>query len=223
MSTTTPSTYRVRRTSWRADSRTERPRWLGTSRTWKRGGRVVLPGKADEDQAYLAQHPLPDDDLSLVGLKINGHEVSYDGRSVVAWRLDSAGALIGFAGTQCQEITIDGRTTKFAEQRRADHRLSASAYCSSDTRRRRIPSDYRSSGHVSAAARIPSHFHQGLYRGCHTWQSWSRSHVACGRQRVDHRGRAPGRTPLAVGCPAVKAGCAAKRRDPGPRISALRE
>ena len=25
--------------------------------------------------------------------------------------------LIGFAGTQCQEITIDGRTTKFAEQR----------------------------------------------------------------------------------------------------------
>jgi hypothetical protein len=73
--------------------------------------------KADEDQAYLAQHPLPDDNLSLVHMKINGREVSYEGRSVVAWRVNKAGALVGFAGTHCQEITIDGRTTKFAEQR----------------------------------------------------------------------------------------------------------
>lgn len=73
--------------------------------------------KAEEDQAYLAQHPLADDNLSLNGLKVNGHEVTYDGKSVVAWRVDAAGALIGFAGTHCQEITIDGRTTKFADQR----------------------------------------------------------------------------------------------------------
>ena len=72
--------------------------------------------KEDEDRAYLEKHPLPDDTLSLEALKVNGHEVTYGGRQAVAFRVNSAGDLIGFAGVNCNEITIDGRKFKFAEQ-----------------------------------------------------------------------------------------------------------
>ena len=72
--------------------------------------------KDEEDRAYLEKHPLPDDTLDLQMLKVNGHEVTYAGRQAVAFRVNSAGDLIGFAGAHANEITIDGRTFKFAEQ-----------------------------------------------------------------------------------------------------------
>jgi hypothetical protein len=72
--------------------------------------------KEDEDRAYLALHPLPDDALSLESLKVNGHEVTYGGQQAVAFRMNSAGDLIGFAGVNCREITVDGRKFEFAEK-----------------------------------------------------------------------------------------------------------
>ncbi|MHB8955070.1 MAG: hypothetical protein ACYC4U_19010 [Pirellulaceae bacterium] len=68
-----------------------------------------------EDREYLAQHPLPDDRLDLQALKVNGHEVTYCGRQVVSYRMNSTGELSGFAGVNCQQIVLDGRTFEFAE------------------------------------------------------------------------------------------------------------
>ena len=71
--------------------------------------------KEDEDREYLARHPLPDDALRLQALKVNGHEVTFSGRQVVAFRLSATGDLSGFAGVDCNQITLDGREFVFAE------------------------------------------------------------------------------------------------------------
>lgn len=71
----------------------------------------------DEDKAYLAAHPaLPTDKIELRDFKVNGHCVTYDGTGVVAFRLDQQGRLIAFSGMNCRGITLDGRTTRFADQ-----------------------------------------------------------------------------------------------------------
>jgi len=59
---------------------------------------------------------LPDDTLKLEALKVNGHEVTYEGSQAVAFRLNTAGDLIGFVGSNCREITVDGRTFAFADK-----------------------------------------------------------------------------------------------------------
>jgi hypothetical protein len=73
--------------------------------------------KEDDDREYIAQHPLPDDVLNLESLKVNGHEVTYSGRQVVAFRVNATGDLIGFAGVDCNQIMLNGRQFKFAENR----------------------------------------------------------------------------------------------------------
>jgi hypothetical protein len=67
------------------------------------------------DAAYLKQHPAPSDDLKLHDFKVNGHSVSFDGTGALAFRVDDRGSLIAFAGQSCRQITIDGRTTIFAD------------------------------------------------------------------------------------------------------------
>jgi hypothetical protein len=68
------------------------------------------------DAAYVANHPMPTDKLELKDFKVNGHSVTYDGTGAVAFRVDSQNNLIAFAGSNCREITVDGRTTTFGEK-----------------------------------------------------------------------------------------------------------
>lgn len=72
--------------------------------------------KDEDDRAYLAQHPLPDDTLKLESLKINGREVTFNGRQAMAFRTNTAGDVIGFAGVDCNKITVDGRELIFADK-----------------------------------------------------------------------------------------------------------
>ncbi|MCX6622530.1 MAG: hypothetical protein NTY38_15975, partial [Acidobacteria bacterium] len=67
------------------------------------------------DQLFLDQHPLPSEALHLRQSKVSGHQVDFEGEHAVAFRLDSAGQLIAFAGRKCREITVDGRKTVFAD------------------------------------------------------------------------------------------------------------
>lgn len=71
---------------------------------------------SERDAAYAAGHQLPSDTLDLRDFKVNGHSVTYEGTGAVAYRLDAQGNLIGMAGHQCRQITLDGRTTVFAEK-----------------------------------------------------------------------------------------------------------
>ncbi len=71
---------------------------------------------AKADAAYLASHPMPTDRLDLKDFKVNGHSVTYQGTGAMAFRLDRQGNLMAFAGANCREIMIDGRTTVFAQQ-----------------------------------------------------------------------------------------------------------
>ena len=59
---------------------------------------------------------MPTDKLELKDFKVNGHAVTYDGTGAVAFRVDSQSNLIAFAGSNCREITVDGRTTTFGEK-----------------------------------------------------------------------------------------------------------
>jgi hypothetical protein len=68
------------------------------------------------DAAYEASHPMPTDKLELRDFKVHGHSVTYDGTGAVAFRLDAQGTLVAFAGRNCREIAIDGRTTVLSEK-----------------------------------------------------------------------------------------------------------
>ena len=71
---------------------------------------------AAADAAYVAEHPMPSDKLELKEFQVNGHAVTYEGTGAVAFRVDSEGRLIAFAGANCREITVDGRTTTFSDK-----------------------------------------------------------------------------------------------------------
>jgi hypothetical protein len=73
--------------------------------------------KPEDDRRIVEQNPPPPSEIRLKDLKVWGHTVTYDGHGPVTFRLNAAGDLIGFAGHQCQEITVDGRTWKMADRR----------------------------------------------------------------------------------------------------------
>ncbi|MDX9755655.1 MAG: hypothetical protein RBU29_16945, partial [bacterium] len=70
----------------------------------------------EEDKKVLNQLNLPPSQISLQEAKINGHTVTYEGSQVVAFRLDSQGNLLAFAGHDCTGISLDGRTFTLAEK-----------------------------------------------------------------------------------------------------------
>jgi len=69
---------------------------------------------AKQDQEVLVRNPLPPAGLKLHELRVNGHQVTYDGDLAVAFRLDDSGALVAFAGYNCRKIALDGREFTFA-------------------------------------------------------------------------------------------------------------
>lgn len=71
---------------------------------------------AEKDQEALAQNPLPSDRLELRDLAVSGHRVDFTGTLAFAFRLDAREKLIAFAGYDCAQIAIDGRTHTFADQ-----------------------------------------------------------------------------------------------------------
>ncbi len=71
---------------------------------------------AEEDKALVAKLQLPSDQIALKDFRVNGHTVSYEGRHAVAFRSDEKGSLTAFCGAASNQITIAGRTTRFADQ-----------------------------------------------------------------------------------------------------------
>jgi hypothetical protein len=69
----------------------------------------------ERDRNYLENNPPPSDALHLVEMKINGHEITYEGSQVVAFRMTDKGELLAFAGHDCRGILIDGKHFEFSD------------------------------------------------------------------------------------------------------------
>jgi hypothetical protein len=70
----------------------------------------------EADLKALAENPLPPSLVKLDHFKVNGHEVSYEGDLLVAFRLDEQQRLLAFSGRDCDRITIDGMEQVFSNQ-----------------------------------------------------------------------------------------------------------
>lgn len=70
----------------------------------------------EQDKAIVQKLKLPSDEISLDDFKADGHEVGYQGREVLAFRPGRDGIPVAFCGRQTNQITIDGRTTRWSNQ-----------------------------------------------------------------------------------------------------------
>jgi hypothetical protein len=70
-----------------------------------------------QDEEVMKENPLPSDKIALKDFKINGHEVTFDGRLIMAFNTDQNKNLIAFEGHDCNQVTIDGKTTEFANEK----------------------------------------------------------------------------------------------------------
>ncbi len=61
------------------------------------------------DDSLLRLNPLPSDRLAFEKFKVNGHEATFDGRLIMAFRTDQERRLLGFYGRECDRVTIDGK------------------------------------------------------------------------------------------------------------------
>jgi hypothetical protein len=69
-----------------------------------------------QDEQIVAQLALPSEQVTLDNFRVNGHTVTYRGERAMAFRACSGGLPIAFCGAGADRITIDGRTTAFANQ-----------------------------------------------------------------------------------------------------------
>ena len=69
----------------------------------------------EEDEAYMAAHPLRPNELHLEGFQAAGHTISYNGTGALAFQLDASGRLAAFAGNPGQSITVDGAAYDLAD------------------------------------------------------------------------------------------------------------
>ncbi|OQA37896.1 MAG: hypothetical protein BWY52_03322 [Chloroflexi bacterium ADurb.Bin325] len=67
------------------------------------------------DEQVMRVNPAPDDTIDLADFGVAGQKLTYRGRHALVWRLDEAGGLIGFAGVDSANITINGRTFTWAD------------------------------------------------------------------------------------------------------------
>ena len=72
--------------------------------------------KQDQDAEIMAGIALPTDRVSLENFKVNGHEVTYNGRLTSSFRVDEQKRLVAFCGSDCQKINVDGISTEFADK-----------------------------------------------------------------------------------------------------------
>jgi hypothetical protein len=66
------------------------------------------------DDRILEENPLPSDRIQLDHLKVNGHDVTFNGRLAMAFRMNDRNELIAFEGRDCSQVTIDGKTYSFS-------------------------------------------------------------------------------------------------------------
>jgi hypothetical protein len=69
----------------------------------------------EEDEKIIKNLALPPRHVSLKDARINGQTVSFEGEQSVAFRADDKGRLIAFCGFGCNQVTVNGKTTVFAE------------------------------------------------------------------------------------------------------------
>jgi hypothetical protein len=71
---------------------------------------------ATKDQEAMKRVKLPSDRIDLADFKVNGHAVTYAGKHTLAFRADESGIPIALCSCDANQITIDGRTTVFADK-----------------------------------------------------------------------------------------------------------
>jgi hypothetical protein len=69
----------------------------------------------EADEKALAVNPVPSDKLDIKDLKVSGHQLTYNGKMNMAFRLNSEGRLIAFYGQQCTRVFIDGKRYTFSD------------------------------------------------------------------------------------------------------------
>jgi hypothetical protein len=69
----------------------------------------------EEDEEIMKRVVMPPDRVILQDAAVNGQKVSYQGRMAVLWRARGDGFLEAFSGMDCGQITVNGKTTVFAE------------------------------------------------------------------------------------------------------------
>jgi hypothetical protein len=70
---------------------------------------------AAEDQKALLENPMPSDSINVTNFKVNGHNLSYNGRLTMAFRMNDDHQLIAFEGQHCSEVSIDGTNYQFSD------------------------------------------------------------------------------------------------------------
>ncbi len=70
----------------------------------------------EADRMALEANPLPSDTIMLVNHKINGHDVSYSGTMLMAFRKNEKDQLVAFEGRNCTEFMIDGTRYVFSSK-----------------------------------------------------------------------------------------------------------
>ncbi len=88
------------------------PHLRSVEETWPGG----FARKQEQDAEIMKGITLPSDRVSLEGFRVNGHEVSYNGRLTTTFRVDDQKRLIAFCGSDCQKISVDGTVTVFSEK-----------------------------------------------------------------------------------------------------------
>ena len=68
----------------------------------------------EADAKALALHPMPSDTLILNELKLNGHQLSYNGKLLLTFRSNEQNKLIAFEGHGCRGLKLDGVSYEFA-------------------------------------------------------------------------------------------------------------
>lgn len=70
---------------------------------------------AENDAKALAANPLPSDKIELKNAKINGHEITFQGKLSLAFRTGADNRLIAFIGRECKDVTVDKVDYRFAD------------------------------------------------------------------------------------------------------------
>jgi hypothetical protein len=84
-------------------------------RTQKENWEGGFSRNLENDKKFLEKNPLPTDTISIKNFKVNGHEVSFDGKLTMAFRMNEQNELIAFEGKSCKQISIDGKTYPFSK------------------------------------------------------------------------------------------------------------
>ncbi len=70
-----------------------------------------------QDEEIIRKNPLPSDKINLKGFKVNSHEVSFNGRLIMAFNTDRQGLLSAFEGHNCRQIIVDGKKYIFSDSK----------------------------------------------------------------------------------------------------------